>query len=178
MQSQDPMDNIRSAIDHADKNPSKVVSYSWYLVLVSMQAVTVKRRTYILEVYSLGRHKAKRYVRTPKRTKKRGVFLILRFGDIVERACALLHWAASRGQEADGQDSDKFSPPSQPLVLGPSLPPSTASDPRRNPLDAAVPSQLSMETGPVLGEMVSEGMDAGSMLIDVQMATIYTQQQQ
>ena len=36
MQSQDPMDNIRSAMDHADKNPSKVVSYSWYLVLVSI----------------------------------------------------------------------------------------------------------------------------------------------
>lgn len=35
MQSQDPMDNIRSAVEHADKNPSKVVSYSWYLVLVS-----------------------------------------------------------------------------------------------------------------------------------------------
>lgn len=35
MQSQDPMDNIRSAMEHADKNPSKVVSYSWYLVLVS-----------------------------------------------------------------------------------------------------------------------------------------------
>lgn len=34
MQSQDPMDNIRSAVEHADKNPSKVVSYSWYLVLV------------------------------------------------------------------------------------------------------------------------------------------------
>eukprot|EP00752_Nemacystus_decipiens_P008891 g7936.t1 len=34
MQSQDPMDNIRSAVDHADKNPSKVVSYSWYLVLL------------------------------------------------------------------------------------------------------------------------------------------------
>lgn len=35
MQSQDPMESIRSAVDHADKNPSKVVSYSWYLVLVS-----------------------------------------------------------------------------------------------------------------------------------------------
>ncbi|CBJ49273.1 conserved unknown protein [Ectocarpus siliculosus] len=34
MQSQDPMDNIRAAVEHADKNPSKVVSYSWYLVLI------------------------------------------------------------------------------------------------------------------------------------------------
>ena len=35
MESQDPMESIRSAVEHADRNPSKVVSYSWYLVLVS-----------------------------------------------------------------------------------------------------------------------------------------------
>lgn len=31
---QDPMESFRAAVDHADRNPSKVVSYSWYLVLL------------------------------------------------------------------------------------------------------------------------------------------------
>lgn len=35
MNSQDPMESFRAAVDHADRNPSKVVSYAWYLVLVS-----------------------------------------------------------------------------------------------------------------------------------------------
>lgn len=28
------MESFRAAVDHADRNPSKVVSYAWYLVLV------------------------------------------------------------------------------------------------------------------------------------------------
>ncbi|CAM9918213.1 unnamed protein product [Sphacelaria rigidula] len=31
---QDPVESFRAAVDHADRNPSKVVSYSWYLVLL------------------------------------------------------------------------------------------------------------------------------------------------
>ncbi|CAM9326661.1 unnamed protein product [Ascophyllum nodosum] len=34
MQNHDPMESFRSAVDTADRNPSKVVSYSWYLVLL------------------------------------------------------------------------------------------------------------------------------------------------
>ena len=41
MQNHDPMESFRSAVDTADRNPSKVVSYSWYLVLVSESAADV-----------------------------------------------------------------------------------------------------------------------------------------
>lgn len=55
------MDNIRSAMDHADKNPSKVVSYSWYLVLVSIlyvytSSVVCFRRDDVLPTHKIHVH--------------------------------------------------------------------------------------------------------------------------